>query len=91
MPDDELWILIGRRLCAGLIPSASPALRHYPAHGEHGICAFCDLPIVESDVQCQVDLASKNRRREDARKDLGRTLLAHANCLQIWMKIKAAD
>lgn len=91
MADDELWILIGRRLYAGLIPSASPALRSYPAHGERGTCAFCDLPIAENDMQYQIDLTAKSRRREDPRQNLGHTVLAHANCLQIWVRIKAAD
>ena len=91
MSDDELWTLIGRRLDAGLIPSASSALRSYPAHGECGTCAFCELPVAQTDTQYAIDLASRNRRRGDAQEGLGRTLLAHAKCLQIWVRIKAAD
>lgn len=79
MSDRGLWILIGRRLAARLIPSA-PCSGVWAGRGKSGTCNLCGFPIVAHDVHCEAVLPSLDGHTD-------RTLLAHIDCHQVWTEL----
>lgn len=80
MSDTELWMLIGRRLCAGLIPCYRPS-RIQVRLGTREDCDLCGLPVAARDIQYQVDLTPLNDGH------LMPSLLAHCDCHEIWTEL----
>jgi len=79
MPDTELWMLIGRRLCARLIPRA-PCSGVWAGRGKSGSCGLCGFPIAEQDVYCEVELPPADGHTDH-------TLFAHIDCHQVWTEL----